>query len=190
MVARCSVRVADIRGGLTPKRGGAQRFRVTPKSTIIWHGRSAKTLTCRSHENSLDQTLVYVLFTDALRRNARLMWTPATAMPPSPTAAAQRLTDPERTSPAAKIPGRLVSSAAGLRLFALQAGASAMSTPVLINPLSSRSISAGNQSVHGRAPIMEKTAGVRTTLRSPVLVFSSSICSSFFPPDILRISVL
>ena len=30
-------------------------------------------------------------------------------MPPSPTAAAQRLTEPERTSPAAKIPGRLVS---------------------------------------------------------------------------------
>src|SRR5216117_1063306 len=131
-----------------------------------------------------------VLFGDALRRDARLTWTPATAMPPSPTAAAQRLTDPERTSPAAKIPGRLVSSGAGRRLFALQAGASAMSAPVLMNPFSSRSISGGNHSVHGRAPIIENTAGVRTTRRSPVLVFSSSICSSFFPPDILRTSVL
>jgi hypothetical protein len=44
---------------------------------------------------------------------ANLIWIPATAMPPSPTAAAQRLTDPERTSPAAKIPGRLVSSGLG-----------------------------------------------------------------------------
>jgi len=44
---------------------------------------------------------------------ANLIWIPATAMPPSPTAAAQRLTEPERTSPAAKIPGRLVSSGLG-----------------------------------------------------------------------------
>jgi hypothetical protein len=39
---------------------------------------------------------------------ARAIWTPAMAMPPSPTAAAQRFTEPERTSPAAKTPGRLV----------------------------------------------------------------------------------
>src|SRR5437588_4508340 len=39
--------------------------------------------------------------------------TPAMAMLPSPTAAAQRLTEPERTSPTAKMPGRLVSSATG-----------------------------------------------------------------------------
>jgi hypothetical protein len=44
---------------------------------------------------------------------ARRRWIPATAMPPSPTAAAQRFTDPERTSPAAKIPGRLVSIGVG-----------------------------------------------------------------------------
>jgi len=44
---------------------------------------------------------------------ANLVWTSATAMPPSPTAAAQRFTEPERTSPAAKIPGRLVSSRPG-----------------------------------------------------------------------------
>src|SRR5213594_1399910 len=133
---------------------------------------------------------VGVLFADALLLEIRLIWIPATAIPPSPTAAAQRLTDPERTSPAAKIPGRLVSSGAGRRLLSRHAGASEISEPVLMNPFSSRSISSGNQSVHGRAPIMENTAGVRTTRRSPVLVFSSSICSSFFPPDILRISVL
>ena len=39
---------------------------------------------------------------------------------------------------------------------------------------------AGNHSVQGRAPTMEKTAGVRTIWRSPVCVFSNSICSSFF----------
>ena len=40
-------------------------------------------------------------------------WIPAIATPPSPTAAAQRFTDPGRTSPAAKIPGRLVSIGVG-----------------------------------------------------------------------------
>jgi len=49
-----------------------------------------------------------LLFEAASRR-----WTPATAIPPSPTAAAQRFTDPDRTSPAAKIPGRLVSKGVG-----------------------------------------------------------------------------
>ena len=48
--------------------------------------------------------------------------TPATAMPPSPTAAAQRFTEPERTSPAAKIPGRLVSSGPGERLAPFHRG--------------------------------------------------------------------
>src|SRR5215472_4995377 len=106
-----------------------------------------------------------VAFADALRREARLIWTPATAMPPSPTAAAQRFTDPERTSPAAKIPGKLLSSGPGWCLFACHAGAAATLAPVLMNPLSSRSISGGNHSVHGFAPIMEKTAGVRTCRR-------------------------
>src|SRR3954451_221250 len=101
-----------------------------------------------------------VALAEPLRRDARLIWIAATAIPPSPTAAAQRFTDPERTSPAAKIPGRLVSSGAGRRLFSRQAGASAISFPVLTNPFWSRSISAGNHSVHGRAPIIENTAGV------------------------------
>src|SRR5678816_4921824 len=89
-----------------------------------------------------------VAFAAASRRDARLIWIPATAIPPSPTAAAQRFTDPDRTSPAAKIPGRLVSSGVGRRLFSRHAGASATPAPVLTNPLSSRSISAGNHSVH------------------------------------------
>jgi hypothetical protein len=42
-------------------------------------------------------------------------------MPPSPTAAAQRLTEPERTSPAANTPGRLVSSGPGARFILCQA---------------------------------------------------------------------
>lgn len=43
-----------------------------------------------------------------------------TAIDPSPTAEAQRLTDPLRTSPAAKTPGRLVSSMNGVRPAAVQ----------------------------------------------------------------------
>src|SRR5207247_1497427 len=42
--------------------------------------------------------------------SARKAGSPATTWAPSPTAAATRLTDPERTSPIAKTPGRLVSS--------------------------------------------------------------------------------
>jgi len=65
--------------------------------------------TSGTHERLCDD----IALADALRRDARLMWIPATAIPPSPTAAAQRFTDPERTSPAAKIPGRLVSRGVG-----------------------------------------------------------------------------
>jgi len=81
-------------------------------------------------------------------------------MPPSPTAAAQRLTEPERTSPAAKMPGRLVSSGVGGRFIPFHAGAPATACPVLMKPFSSRSMSGGNQLVHGNAPIREKMAGV------------------------------
>ena len=42
-------------------------------------------------------------------RPARRWWTSRTAIEPSPTAEATRLTEPEWTSPTAKIPGRLVS---------------------------------------------------------------------------------
>ncbi len=44
------------------------------------------------------------------QRDARWAWTSCTAHAPSPTAVAQRLVEPERTSPAAKTPGTLVSS--------------------------------------------------------------------------------
>jgi hypothetical protein len=75
-----------------------------------------------------------------------------TVMPPSPTAAAQRFTEPERTSPAAKIPGQLVSNGSGKRLMPFHTGASTTTWPVLMKPFSSRSISGGSQAVHGFAP--------------------------------------
>src|SRR5947209_10694017 len=112
------------------------------------------------------------------------------AMLPSPTAAAQRLTDPDRTSPTAKIPGKLVSSATGERVAWAHNGAPDTSAPVLMKPFLSRRISGGNHSVHGVAPIMEKTAGVVTVRRSPVLVFSNSTASSTPLPVIRRIVVL
>src|SRR5438045_9358441 len=96
------------------------------------------------------------------------------AMLPSPTAAAQRLIDPERTSPTAKIPGKLVSKAAGGRAAFAHIEALATSVPVLMKPLLSRIMSAGNHSVQGAAPIMEKTAGVSTVRRSPVYALSDS----------------
>src|SRR3954451_20342970 len=112
--------------------------------------------------------------------------TPAMAMLPSPTAAAQRLTEPERTSPTAKTPGRLVSSATGGRVACFQSGASETSAPVLMKPFSSRRISGGNHSVQGVAPIMEKTAGVSIVWRWPVVMFSNSTDSRTEFPVICR----
>src|SRR5689334_2663196 len=63
-------------------------------------------------------------------------------MPPSPTAAATRFTDPERTSPMAKIPGALVSRANGSR-SAFHCPAFIASAPVKTKPFSSRAISGG-----------------------------------------------
>src|SRR5207302_1093404 len=74
------------------------------------------------------------------------------AIAPSPTAEATRLTESDRTSPAANTPARLVSSRNGCRL-PVQCGDCASDGPVLMNPLSSRSISDGSQSVRGTAPM-------------------------------------
>src|SRR5256714_8466055 len=92
----------------------------------------------------------------------RASCTPAIAIPPSPTAAAQRFTDPERTSPAAKIPGRLVSSGLGLRLLFCHAGAFATAVPGLVNPLSCRALSRGGQVGHAFAPDILKKSGLVT----------------------------
>ncbi len=59
----------------------------------------------------------------------------ATAIDPSPIAAAQRFTDPQRTSPAANTPGRLVSSGSGSRgRGQLPPGSLAPSPPVTRYP--------------------------------------------------------
>src|SRR5437867_12844745 len=100
-------------------------------------------------------------------------------MPPSPTAAAQRLTESERTSPAANTPGRLVSIGPGARLILCQAEDCATLAPVRMKPLSSRSISAGGQPVHGSAAVIGNRAGVSTVRRAPVPVFSGSVGLSF-----------
>src|SRR6516164_6054840 len=77
--------------------------------------------------------------------SARKACSSATTCAPSPTAAATRLAEPERTSPIANTPGRLVSS--GLRMFA----------PARTKPLSS-SITPDREShsVFGSAPMNRK----------------------------------
>src|SRR5207247_11447427 len=70
---------------------------------------------------------------------SRDAWMKLTAMPPSPTADAQRLTDPLRTSPAAKTPGRLVSRRNGPRPCARQrsprTASSGTAAPVRTKPV-------------------------------------------------------
>src|SRR5438270_12374865 len=97
----------------------------------------------------------------------RYSCTNCTAIAPSPTAEATRLTEAERTSPAANTPGRLVSKRNGCRR-ALQDGDCASAGPVWTNPLASRSISGGSQSVRGTAPIKLNTAGGSTVRFAPV----------------------
>ena len=79
---------------------------------------------------------------------AKVACSVATTCAPSPTAAATRLIEPERTSPIAKIPRRLVSS--GLRV-------SLQSPPVSTKPLVSNATpDPDNQSVFGSAPMNKK----------------------------------
>src|SRR5713101_7241477 len=96
-----------------------------------------------------------------------------TAIAPSPTAEATRLTESDRTSPAANTPGRLVSSRNGCRR-AVQWEDPARAGPVRTKPLASRSISGGSQSVRGTAPMKLNTAGVLIVRFSPVLLLTSS----------------
>src|SRR6202040_2180348 len=82
----------------------------------------------------------------------------ATTCAPSPTAAATRLTDPERTSPIANTPGRLVSS--GLPRLA----------SVCTKPLSaSVAPDRDNHSVQGSAPMNENRWRTAPLTSSPHL---------------------
>jgi hypothetical protein len=96
-----------------------------------------------------------------------------TAIAPSPTAEATRFTDPERTSPAAKTPGRLVSNRNGGRARPHDRDC-ARAVPVRTNPFASRSMSEDSQSVRGVAPMKLNTAGVSMVLCCPVLLFAIS----------------
>src|SRR2546423_11231743 len=92
------------------------------------------------------------------QRSFRCSWTNCTAIDPSPTADATRLTDPDRTSPAANTPGRLVSRKNGGR-FAVQCGDDTRPGPVLTNCFSSPSIWRGSPSVRGTPPMQLNPAG-------------------------------
>src|SRR6185295_7808391 len=69
-----------------------------------------------------------------------------TAIAPSPTAEATRLTEPDRTSPEAKTPGRLVSRRYGWRA-AVHCEEPERAGPVRTNSLASLSISGGSHRV-------------------------------------------
>ena len=94
--------------------------------------------------------------------------TNCTTIEPSPTAEATCFTEPARTSPAANTPGRDVSNKNGCRC-AVQCGDCLTPGPVHTNPCLSFSISAGNQSVCGTAPIKLNTA--RNFQRAPLARF-------------------
>src|SRR5205085_10778894 len=89
---------------------------------------------------------------------ARYSWTARTAAEPSPTAAATRLVDPERRSPTANKPGRLVSNGSGERPSASHRASRRLGSrdrSVSTNPRSSRATKPDNQSEAGSAPMNE-----------------------------------
>src|SRR5262249_41640154 len=92
--------------------------------------------------------------------SASTRWRNETAMEPSPTADATRLTLPHRTSPTANTPGREVSSRYGKRSrghFAAARSSGVKSGPVLINPFESRVIQPSSQAVLATAPVIRNT---------------------------------
>src|SRR5215472_10188288 len=84
--------------------------------------------------------------------DCRRSYTSRTAMEPSPMAAAARLTEPLRTSPAAKIPGLLVSRNNGAPL-SWASRAAGISLPVSRNPSLSWASWPASHSVLGFAPM-------------------------------------
>ena len=94
-----------------------------------------------------------------------------TAMAPSPTADAQRLTDPLRTSPAANTPGRLVSRKNGVRPCARQrsprTASSGTAAPVRTKPFLSSCTQPLSHSVCGSAPMKRNSAGVLIRVSTP-----------------------
>jgi len=103
------------------------------------------------------------------------------AIEPSPTPEATRFTDPERTSPATKMPGTLVSR--GSRSTAQPRGRwrshqvrSRQDKPLFISLHN-----AINQSVRGRAPIKMNNV-VGTVSFSPVMVLAMVIASRLVSP--------
>src|ERR1700682_5255153 len=102
---------------------------------------------------------------------ARYACTKLTDMAPSPTAEAQRLTDPLRTSPAAKMPGRLVSRKYGGRPAARQMSprraSAGIEVPVSTKPFLSSCTHPLSQRVCASAPMKRKRARVVMGVSAP-----------------------
>src|SRR5215831_7924774 len=101
----------------------------------------------------------YEIF-DCLHYSASARWTNETAIDPSPTADATRLTLPQRTSPTANTPGSEVSSRYGERSCGHRAAARSScvrSHPVLMKPLASSTTRPFSQLVLASAPVIRNT---------------------------------
>src|SRR5262245_46483885 len=95
-----------------------------------------------------------------LHYSASARWTNETAIDPSPTADATRLTLPQRTSPTANTPGSEVSSRYGERSLIHRAAARSSfvrSRPVLMKPLASSATRPFSQPVFASAPVIRNT---------------------------------
>src|SRR3954468_1502351 len=102
--------------------------------------------------------------------DTRYRWASVTAIAPSPTAEATRLTESARASPATNTPGTLASSGHGSRSSGQPRGrwpSTTRSGPVTRNPRSSRSRVPSSHSVRGWAPMNTKAWPVSTRSLAP-----------------------
>src|SRR5262245_28446687 len=110
--------------------------------------------------------------------HARYSWTERTAADPSPTAAATRLIEPDRTSPTANNPGELVSNGSGRRPSASHRSsrrASSRERSVSTKPWSSSAAHPDNQLAAGSAPMKEKRAAQGNTASTPSVLMRTDV---------------
>ncbi len=100
---------------------------------------------------------------DAEPRRARKVWSCATTAAPSPMAAPTRFTEPQRTSPTAKMPSTPVSSGSGIR------SVEPTSPPVRTKPFSSRGTPQPvSQLAAGSAPVKRNRWAMACCSSAPV----------------------
>src|SRR6516162_811305 len=136
-------------------------FPSQPLGSPNWVPLTSPNLTESSEGKNVEQAKsIRIHLTRSASAVARVRWTNETAIDPSPTADATRLTLPHRTSPTANTPGSEDSSRYGGRSSGHRAAARSScvrSHPVLMKPFASSVTRPFSQPVLASAPVIRNT---------------------------------